>query len=312
MDYKEIVAFYGLDALWAEIGRTLKPERQAHTRGVMETAHRLALKYGADGRKAVIAAMFHDYFRGAGDEELDGLVGRYGLDARLKGRPSLSHGKIAAEHMRERHGFEDAELLDAVRFHTTGRAGMALLEKVIYLADCIEPSRDYEEAGLLRGLEETAGLDAALEAALLGSMAYVREKGEELDGDTVKAYEFLRNGGAALLTNKEIAMRAAETLCAKKGIDVTLIDVKDVSSYADFIVIASGSNERQVGSLADDVEDALGKIGALPRHIEGRAPSGWILMDYGDLLVNVFSRDQRATYNIEQLWSDCETITVEG
>jgi ribosome-associated protein len=119
-------------------------------------------------------------------------------------------------------------------------------------------------------------------------------------------------GGIGLLTNKEIALNAAKTINEKKGIDVVIIDVSELSSYADYLVVASGSNDRHIDSLVGDVDDNLSKEGIKPRHIEGRAASGWVLMDYGDIIVNVFSRDQRSYYNIEQIWSDGQVITEEG
>jgi len=108
----------------------------------------------------------------------------------------------------------------------------------------------------------------------------------------------------------EIALNAAETLNEKKGSDVIILDISDLSSYADFLVIASGNNDRHIDSLADEVEDKLANDGIIPRNIEGQAASGWILMDYGDIIVNVFSKEQRQYYNIEQLWSDGRLVSA--
>ena len=113
-----------------------------------------------------------------------------------------------------------------------------------------------------------------------------------------------------MLTNKEIALNAAKTLNDKKGIDVIVLDISDLSAYADFLVIASGNNERHIDSLVDDVEEKLAKEGIIPKNIEGRAISGWILMDYGDIIVNVLTKEQRLYYNIELLWSDGRLVSV--
>ncbi|MEL7657831.1 MAG: ribosome silencing factor [Bacillota bacterium] len=113
------------------------------------------------------------------------------------------------------------------------------------------------------------------------------------------------------MNNKEIAKKAAAVLLNKKAIDVVIIDIKEKSSFADYFVIASGGSERQVGTLADEIEDQFAKEGILTRSVEGKKTSGWILMDFGDVIVNIFTTEQRDRYNIEKVWSDCEMITID-
>jgi ribosome-associated protein len=90
-----------------------------------------------------------------------------------------------------------------------------------------------------------------------------------------------------------------------------VLNIAEKSSFADFLVIASGNSTRQVGSLADDVADALAKTDAALGHIEGKPESGWMLLDYGDVIVNVFTKEQRDLYRIEQIWGDGERIDVQ-
>jgi len=113
------------------------------------------------------------------------------------------------------------------------------------------------------------------------------------------------------MSSKEIAMKAAAILSKKKAIDVVIIDIKEKSSFADYFVIASGGSERQVGTLSDEMEDQFGKEGILARSVEGKKTSGWILMDFGDVIVNIFTQEQRDRYNIEKVWSDCALITID-
>ena len=109
----------------------------------------------------------------------------------------------------------------------------------------------------------------------------------------------------------ELAMLAAKTLNEKKGTDIVIIDIRNKASFADYFVMASGSNERLIGTLAEEVEDRLSEEGVRPKNIEGARHSGWILMDYGDVIVNVLSEEIRGRYNIEKIWGDCEFITLE-
>ncbi|MDD6311239.1 MAG: ribosome silencing factor [Firmicutes bacterium] len=106
------------------------------------------------------------------------------------------------------------------------------------------------------------------------------------------------------------AEQIAQTLSDKKGIDVTIIDIQPKAAFADYFVLASGGSERQVSALVDSVEDVMEPQGVFPKSVEGRRSSGWILMDYGDIVVNVMTIEMREKYNIEKIWGDCETIEV--
>jgi putative nucleotidyltransferase with HDIG domain len=119
----------------AIIRETKSPHRYAHTMNVLKMALELAGRYGVDEEKTRIAALFHDLCK-------DGL----------KPDNDLAHAKEAAEQMCSVYGIEDEDILNAVRFHTTGRAGMSKLELIIFLADTLEPTRTYEGVGRLRDM----------------------------------------------------------------------------------------------------------------------------------------------------------------
>ena len=96
-----------------------------------------------------------------------------------------------------------------------------------------------------------------------------------------------------------------------KAQDIVIVDIQGKATFADYFVICSGGSERQVQSLTDDVEDAFAKENLFVKSIEGRQGSGWILMDFGDIIVNLFTKEMRERYNIEKVWGDCEFIEVE-
>lgn len=110
------------------------------------------------------------------------------------------------------------------------------------------------------------------------------------------------------MTNKEIAVKTAKLLDEKKAIDVVIIDVSQKSSFADYLVIGTGNSERQVRGLISEVEDKLAEDAVYSKNAEGRAPSGWVLLDYGDIIVNVFSPDMRERYNLDKVWGDCPLV----
>jgi len=108
-----------------------------------------------------------------------------------------------------------------------------------------------------------------------------------------------------------LAERIAGALSDKKGDEVLMIDIGEKSSFADYFVMASATSERQLEALKDAVEDTLEPEGIFPRRVEGQKQSGWILMDYGDVVVNVLTAEMRVRYNIEKIWADCEFIEVK-
>lgn len=103
----------------------------------------------------------------------------------------------------------------------------------------------------------------------------------------------------------------AKVLSDKKGMDVAVIDISPKASFADFFVLASGGSDRQVAALVESVENLMEPQGVFPKSVEGRKTSGWILMDYGDVVVNVMTPEMREKYNIERIWGDCELTEVE-
>lgn len=113
------------------------------------------------------------------------------------------------------------------------------------------------------------------------------------------------------METKELTMGLAYALSDKKATDIVIIDIAEKSSFADYFLLASGRHERQIAGLADEAENYLAKQGLTPRSVEGKAASGWILMDYGDVIVNILTRDMRERYHIEKVWEDCDFIYVE-
>ena len=104
--------------------------------------------------------------------------------------------------------------------------------------------------------------------------------------------------------SKELTRLAVKALEDKKGEDIRVIDIREVSILADYFIIADGSNASQVQAMADNVEEELLKVGTECRQVEGYNTANWILMDYGDIIVHVFSREDRLFYDLERIWRD--------
>lgn len=106
----------------------------------------------------------------------------------------------------------------------------------------------------------------------------------------------------------EMTKLAIEALEDKKAEDISIIDISEVSVLADYFLIASGNSKNQVQALIDNVEEKLGQASITPKNIEGYQTGNWVLMDYGDLIVHVFDRQNRLFYDLERIWRDGKKI----
>jgi ribosome-associated protein len=112
------------------------------------------------------------------------------------------------------------------------------------------------------------------------------------------------------MTTYEQAIKTAQILSNKLGSDIKVIEISDVSVLADYMVIATGRSSTQVKALADEVEFKLDELGISVSHIEGYRSNSWILLDYVDVIVNVFDEEAREFYDLERLWQDGKEIDL--
>ncbi len=108
----------------------------------------------------------------------------------------------------------------------------------------------------------------------------------------------------------DIVKKAVDALRDKKAEDVTVIDITGISTVADYFIIANGSNQNQLLAMQDAVDEALYKEGLKIKQVEGNNRSSWILMDYQDVIVHLFSKEDRIFYDLERIWRDGKVIEV--
>ncbi len=112
------------------------------------------------------------------------------------------------------------------------------------------------------------------------------------------------------MTTYEQALKIAEILDKKIAQDIKVIEITDVTILADYMVIATGRSSTQVKALADEVEFRMDELGIHVNHIEGHRSNSWILLDYVDIIVNVFNEEARDFYDLERLWQDGREIDL--
>ncbi len=110
--------------------------------------------------------------------------------------------------------------------------------------------------------------------------------------------------------SKEMVKLAIEGLEDKKAEDISIIDIQEVSVMADYFIIAGGSNRTQIQALCDNVQEKLGRAGYLAKQTEGYDTANWILIDFGDIIVHIFDKENRLLYDLERIWRDGKRMDI--
>lgn len=172
----------------------LSEKRFLHTLGVKEMALRLAALYGADQKKAAVAALLHDIVKEEPKDACLQLLRQGGIIQTISAPlpDAVLHAPAAAVYAREKLGVTDPEILSAIASHTTGRVGMSLLDKIIFIADATSAERSYPGVENLRALALGKKLDEAVIASLQGTLDFVRRRGGVLDETSQKTLDDLK------------------------------------------------------------------------------------------------------------------------
>jgi ribosome-associated protein len=109
---------------------------------------------------------------------------------------------------------------------------------------------------------------------------------------------------------RELVDRIVEAAADKKAIDIRVLDVGEIVGYTDFFVVCSGNTERQVNAIKEGIYDSLKREGVVPRRVEGEREAHWVLMDYLDAVVHIFTPETREYYRLEQLWGEAPARSV--
>lgn len=179
-------------AIQKKLEKRLKPERYKHTVGVMYTAASLSMCHGGEISKSMLAGLLHDCGKFCSTKEQITLCREYGIiltDSELK-MPALIHAKLGAYLAEHEYNIKETDILSAITYHTTGRPGMTLLEKIVYIADYIEPGR--QEIPVLKQVRHAAfsNLGNAVALSAGSTISYLQNVGREIDSMTVRTYDY--------------------------------------------------------------------------------------------------------------------------
>ncbi|MDQ0231566.1 bis(5'-nucleosyl)-tetraphosphatase (symmetrical) YqeK [Metabacillus malikii] len=173
------------------VKKQLTEHRYTHTIGVMETAIRLAELFGANQKKAETAAIFHDYAKFRPKEEMKKIIIEQKLPSiLLKHNSELWHAPVGAYLVEKEVGIRDKDVLNAIKYHTSGRPNMTLLEKIIYVADYIEPNRHFPGVEEVRQLAEN-DLEQALLKSMQNTIMFLLKKNQAIFPETIETYNWI-------------------------------------------------------------------------------------------------------------------------
>ena len=185
---------YSVEEIQNDLRNQFKGKRFIHTLGVQYTSICLAMKYGADLKKAELAGLLHDCAKQIPDKDMIHLCESNNelISDMEYEQPFLLHGKAGACIARDKYGIDDEDILNAMRFHTTGRADMTLLEKIVFVADYIEPGR--KEAKHLDLLRKMAfeNLDETVLLILEQTLEYLEETNKRIDVHSIMTRDYYK------------------------------------------------------------------------------------------------------------------------
>ena len=181
-----------LEEMSKRLSKYIDSNRFYHTQGVRYMCSALAMAHGADIVKAETAGLLHDCAKCLSDTKKIKICDKNGIEITdvERNNPFLLHAKVGAYIAKEKYGIRDEEILSAIRYHTTGRPGMLLLEQIVFIADYIEPRRNKSKWLPEIRLAAFRDLDECCYLILKDMLIYLRSKSGEIDGNTQKAYTF--------------------------------------------------------------------------------------------------------------------------
>lgn len=325
-----------LNSLRLSVSKLLSKKRFLHTLGVEKTASFIGEKMMPDKVSELrAAALLHDISKEYSEAEYFSLFKSEGIQLSNEDlqTPSIWHSLSAPGVIKKSFpSFDEPSIISAVYNHTVGSSDMTLFDEIIFLSDYIEEGRKYESCIKVRSafisfLEKNDNenqlilvLHEASLQALQNTILELASRNKHCHTRTLETRDalLLKTERLKMEIKKEItindstalAREAVKVLLEKKALDVKLFDVRGKSGITDYYINATGRSNTQVASLADDVDEKMSENGRSALRTEGKRGNGWILVDFGDVIINVFDRASREFYNLDKHFSDEASVDI--
>ena len=325
-----------IESLREQVSKKLSSKRFVHVLGVEKMAAFLGEKILPNMLdKLRVATLLHDISKEYSEAEHLLLAEKHNLDFTEDDMSSpviwhsLTAGAVIVDEFSE---YADEDVLSSVANHTVGKADMSLFDEIVFIADYVEEGRTYEKCVNVRTklLDSIAKATSIDECILALHEATVASLNNTIDNLTLKGCDYHKRTKETLDSMLEVlerqkmeitkdlincdsttlAREAVKVLLEKKALDVKLFDVREKSGITDYYINVTGRSMTQVASLADDIDDKLSERGRGANRIEGKRGNGWILVDFGDLIINVFDRSSREFYNLDKHFPEDSIVDI--
>lgn len=276
----------------------LKESRYIHTLGVVEEGLKLNKHFNLwfDEERVKAMCLLHDACKNHEQEYYEKYKDQFNIPEDFLRDKYKLHAYLATIVGKLEYGCDDEEILEAIRIHTTGKMNMSNLEKLLYLADAIEENRDYPGVKNIRK-QGYKNLNLGVLASMNNTISFLEHKGAKFYDDTYQIRDNIRRD--IMQEKLEIVLKACDD---KLGEDIKTIEIGDKSSLGDYFVLVTGGSILQTKAIANEIEEKIEDAGYEVYGKEGLRDGGWILLDLGDIIVHIFTKNQREFYNLEKLW----------
>lgn len=276
-------------------------ERYEHSLNVSKMCRSLVESYklDIDPDKAELTGLLHDYAKFYSDEEFEELVLEFGADTYLLQAPrKIWHATIGRYAVEKDFDIHDEEILSAIEYHTTGKENMTPLEEVLFISDFCEKGRVGQVFDQARDLAYV-DMKRCIYYILADKIKHILDRGLPLDETTQIAYRYYKR-----FKNKNSENKLDNVLdCINRNLvkDVVIYDMKERSPLYDYVIVATATSERQMGAcvsyLREDFEVKGAEVG-----------EGWTLVDLGDIILHVFTEEDREKYGLDKLYANLPIV----
>lgn len=278
-------------------------KRLIHIYGVASMAKKLACKFKIDEDKAYIAGLCHDYYKNRSLEFLKSKIKSPEDLKKCEEVEALYHAYAIADSLEEEFGISDLEIYEAVKYHVFGKKGMNKLTEIVMISDYCELSRTYETCIKCRNILYI-NYDLAVYYSYYYVNSFLKRKGYHACLEQIQLEEEYK---------EKIEMNLLEVIVGSlekvRATSINIYDVKLTNPLTDYLVVASVQTDRQAEGAVTYIKENALKNGFDVRQVEGKN-GGWTLIDCRDVIVHVFSEDERCHYKLDSLYLDCPQVDI--
>jgi len=304
---KEILDYILRKGLYLEnkLKDNLTERRLLHTISVADLAKELAIDNNLDSDKAYIAGLMHDCAKDIRYEKQVELMLKY-EPCHISENRVLYHQYLAPIIAKEEYGIKDKDILHAIKYHTTTTYPYSRFDKLIYLADKCERNRNYDSSFYINKAKKD--IDLGFAYFLLDNIEYLKEKHpDELFYHDPRLLKEVNE-----ILDKERKNGLLKLLDEHYGYNIVVYDISSINPIAKTSIVVSCASERQLIALANSIEDYFIDNHFYYHHTEKGKNSGWVLVDCGDIVINLFKIDSRNDYNLDELYKDLPHQEYKG